>query len=226
MFRNWGFLMSEMIGLLILAALLGLLVGWWIWARGRDGATAPVVSSGGADAVAHRQLSDDLTRCRTAQERSAARIAELEAELAARVSTPDSTPSAFAAVPGGDSMAPAATELQGDVAPVDLDGDGEVDGLSDADRPAALAEARGGQPDDLKRIRGIGPKLEQLCHSLGFFHFDQIAGWTDREITWVDANLTGFKGRVSRDNWMEQAKALAAGSETEFSRRVDKGDVY
>ena len=75
-------------------------------------------------------------------------------------------------------------------------------------------------------IKGVGPKLEQLLHELGFYHFDQIAGWSADEIAWVDVNLQGFKGRVSRDNWVEQAKVLAEGGATEFSRRVKKGDVY
>ncbi|MEJ2017275.1 MAG: fused NADH-quinone oxidoreductase subunit E/endonuclease, partial [Maritimibacter sp.] len=43
---------------------------------------------------------------------------------------------------------------------------------------------------------------------------------------WADENLVGFKGRVSRDGWVEQAKILAEGGETEFSKRVKKGDVY
>jgi NADH-quinone oxidoreductase subunit E len=77
-------------------------------------------------------------------------------------------------------------------------------------RPEALAAARDGKPDDLKVIKGIGPKLEDLCHRLGFFHFEQIASWTAAEIAWVDDNLEGFKGRVTRDDWVGQAKALAA----------------
>ncbi|SEK36323.1 Predicted 5' DNA nuclease, flap endonuclease-1-like, helix-3-turn-helix (H3TH) domain [Roseovarius azorensis] len=93
-------------------------------------------------------------------------------------------------------------------------------------RPEGLSAPRDGQADDLKQIKGIGPKLEQLCHGLGFYHFDQIAGWGPQEVAWVDANLKGFKGRVSRDNWVEQARTLAAGGETEFSRRVEGGDVY
>ena len=93
-------------------------------------------------------------------------------------------------------------------------------------RPAALEAAREGGADDLKRIKGIGPKLEQLCNRLGFYHFDQIAAWTADEVAWVDQNLEGFKGRVSRDEWVSQAKLLAEGGETEFSKRVDKGDVY
>ena len=76
-------------------------------------------------------------------------------------------------------------------------------------KPAGLGEARGGQADDLKLIKGVGPKLETLLHSLGFFHFDQIANWTAEEIAWVDENLAGFKGRVTRDDWIVQAKVLA-----------------
>jgi NADH-quinone oxidoreductase subunit E len=72
-----------------------------------------------------------------------------------------------------------------------------------------LGEARGGQADDLKKIKGVGPKLEKLLNSLGFFHFDQIANWTADEIAWVDDNLEGFKGRVTRDEWVAQAKVLA-----------------
>jgi NADH-quinone oxidoreductase subunit E len=93
-------------------------------------------------------------------------------------------------------------------------------------RPAALTSAREGKADDLKAIKGIGPKLEALCHRLGFFHFDQIAAWTAAEIAWVDENLEGFKGRVTRDGWVAQAKVLAAGGETEFSKRVGEGKVY
>ena len=93
-------------------------------------------------------------------------------------------------------------------------------------KPEALSAAREGGADDLKRIRGIGPKLEILCNDLGFYHFDQIAGWSADEVAWVDSNLKGFKGRVTRDNWVEQAKLLASGGETEFSKRVDGGDVY
>jgi NADH-quinone oxidoreductase subunit E len=81
-------------------------------------------------------------------------------------------------------------------------------------KPAGLAAARGGKPDDLKIIKGIGPKLEILCHSLGFYHFDQIANWTAAEIAWVDDNLEGFKGRVTRDAWVAQAKILGQDGKT------------
>ncbi len=96
----------------------------------------------------------------------------------------------------------------------------------DSARPAALDAPRDGKGDDLKKIKGVGPKLEKLLNSMGFYHFDQIAAWSDKEIAWVDENLQGFKGRVTRDNWVEQAKTLAAGGATEFSKKVDKGGVY
>jgi NADH-quinone oxidoreductase subunit E len=89
-------------------------------------------------------------------------------------------------------------------------------------KPAALSAPRGGKADDLKLIVGIGPKLEALCHSLGFYHFDQIAGWTEGEIAWVDDNLEGFKGRVTRDKWVAQAKILAAGGTVEEAERAAK----
>lgn len=92
--------------------------------------------------------------------------------------------------------------------------------------PGALQAPRGEAADDLKKIKGVGPKLEQMLHGMGIYHFDQIAAWTSAELAWVDENLTGFKGRASRDDWQAQAKLLAEGGETEFSARVGKGDVY
>lgn len=92
-------------------------------------------------------------------------------------------------------------------------------------RPRTLSQPRDGQPDDLKQIKGVGPKLEALCHDMGVYHFDQIAHWTEAEVAWVDENLVGFAGRVSRDDWVSQAKILAAGGETEFSRRTAEDDM-
>lgn len=92
------------------------------------------------------------------------------------------------------------------------------------EKPATLTQARDGQPDDLKLIKGVGPKLEQMLHRLGFFHFDQVASWTGAEVAWVDQNLEGFKGRVSRDDWVAQAKMLAAGELTEFAAKKKGAD--
>lgn len=64
------------------------------------------------------------------------------------------------------------------------------------------------RPDDLKAISGIGPKLEQVLNGLGIWTYDQIAGWRVEEIAWIEDYL-GFKNRVVRDRWLEQAAALA-----------------
>ena len=93
-------------------------------------------------------------------------------------------------------------------------------------KPEGLSAPRDGKPDDLKQIKGVGPKLETMLNEMGFYHFDQIAGWGPAEVAWVDENLQGFKGRVTRDDWVAQAKTLASGGETAFSKRVEDGDVY
>lgn len=92
--------------------------------------------------------------------------------------------------------------------------------------PELLTKPRGGKPDDLKLIKGVGPKLEKLLNDVGVWHFDQIASWKAKDIAIVDDKLAGFKGRISRDGWVKQAKVLAKGGTTEFSERVAKGGVY
>ena len=68
--------------------------------------------------------------------------------------------------------------------------------------------------------------MEAMLHDMGFYHFDQVASWGADEVAWVDQNLKGFKGRATRDEWVAQAKTLAAGGTTEFSSKVKKGGVY
>ena len=66
-----------------------------------------------------------------------------------------------------------------------------------------------GDADDLTRIKGIGPKLSARLNDLGIYHFKQIAAWTASEAEWVDECLA-FKGRVAREKWIKQARALTA----------------
>ncbi|WP_147106070.1 NADH-quinone oxidoreductase subunit E [Tateyamaria sp. syn59] len=93
-------------------------------------------------------------------------------------------------------------------------------------KPALLSEARDGGADDLKLIKGVGPGLEKELNAAGVYHFDQIASWTEDEVAWADQNLVRFKGRVSRDNWVTQAKDLSEGKQTEFSQRAKKDGIY
>lgn len=85
-------------------------------------------------------------------------------------------------------------------------------------RPGSLPSPRGGIGDDLRQIKGIGPKIEVFLHELGVFHYDQIAAWTGANAEWVDLKL-GFKGRIARERWIVQAEALAK-SAGEASKRV------
>ena len=75
--------------------------------------------------------------------------------------------------------------------------------------PTLLLAPRDGKADDLKLIVGVGPVLERLLNEVGVWHFDQIAGWKARDIAFVDAKLKTFKGRITRDEWVKQARALA-----------------
>lgn len=76
--------------------------------------------------------------------------------------------------------------------------------------------------DDLKRIKGVGPKLEKLLNSLGVTSYAQIAAWDDAEIDRVDVQLGAFEGRIRRDDWPAQARLLAAGDMSGFESRFGK----
>ncbi len=91
-------------------------------------------------------------------------------------------------------------------------------------RPAALDAPHGGRPDDLRKIKGIGPKLEGVLNSQGIFHYRQIAGWTPEQVAYMDANLEGFRGRASRDDWVGQASRLAEENVTGAPDPASKGD--
>ncbi len=86
--------------------------------------------------------------------------------------------------------------------------------------PELLLAPRGGVSDDLKLIVGVGPALEKLLNSVGVWHFDQIASWKAKDIAFVDGKMANFKGRVTRDEWVKQARALAAGAKPDAGSTV------
>lgn len=208
---GYSFIASLVIGI-IAAVLIGFLLIWLLC-----GSTVP------AEPPAARAAPPATGPTGTPLPDAAAAAPVAATPAAKAEPAPEPTPAPAAAAKPDPAPAPAAKPAADDK---DYDGDGVVEGTGEGTRPAALDGPRGGAADDLKKIKGVGPKLEQLLFSLGFYHFDQIAGWSGDEVAWVDANLKGFKGRVSRDNWVEQARLLAEGGETEFSKKVDKGGVY
>jgi len=73
--------------------------------------------------------------------------------------------------------------------------------------------------DDLSRIKGVGPKLVTMLGELGVTSFAQIAAWTDSDIEKIDAGLGRFKGRITRDQWVEQAKLLKTGDKSAYQAK-------
>lgn len=192
-----------------------------------DGEAARAKAAADAEAARAKAAADAQAK---ADADAAAAKANADAEAARKQADADAAAAkaradadAARAEADAKAKADAQASASGDV---DYDGDGVIEGTNEGTRPAALDGPRGGKADDLKQIKGVGPKMEKMCNSLGFYHFDQIANWSKDEVAWVDANLEGFKGRVTRDTWVEQAGVLAAGGETAFSKKVEDGGVY
>jgi predicted flap endonuclease-1-like 5' DNA nuclease len=113
-----------------------------------------------------------------------------------------------------------ATEQPLAATPPPVEGEADIPGQ----RPAGLVAARDGKADDLKLIKGIGRQNEGRLHGLGIWHFEQVAAWTPENVEWVGSYLA-FPGRIEREAWIDQARALAAGTETEFAARAKAGLV-
>lgn len=225
---GWLFMQGMFMGvlcILILGALLTLMI-----CRGSTGpvqaGTAGVHGSASGGAASAAPAAAPVPAADTsAADAAAAAAAKAEADAAAAAAKARADAEAAAARAKSEAdaaaaqAASAASAAAATAAPA-------AEETGEGTRPEALDGPRGGTADDLKRIKGVGPAMEKLCNSLGFYHFDQIAAWTPDEVRWVDQNLEGFKGRVTRDTWVDQARLLAAGGETEFSKKVDDGDVY
>lgn len=85
--------------------------------------------------------------------------------------------------------------------------------------PPPMAAANG---DDLSRIKGLGPKLQALLPTLGITTFAQIAALTEADLAALDSKLGPFAGRPAKDNWVEQAKFLAAGDVSGFESQFGR----
>lgn len=154
-------LFGEIWAWIVAGFLLGLLIGWWIWAK-----TTP---SAIVDSSTVARLRAELDSC-------AGALAHTESDLAASVALRRALEARLAA---------AGTPVI-----------------------SLFLDAPEGEPDDLTVISGIGQRLAILLADLGIFHIRQIAAWTPDDIAEVDARLGAFKGRITRDLWVEQANAL------------------
>jgi len=150
------------------------------------------------------------------EQKSSEQIESLRAQLAEAVRLRAKAEGELAQARGRSGEMPrmAAAAGEGAVAP---------ESVMEGERPPGLAAPRDGKADDLRRIKGIGPKNEGVLNSLGLYHYEQIAALTPSNIAWLDAYLK-FPGRIARDDWVGQAKALL-GAERQPSDKVHPQDA-
>jgi predicted flap endonuclease-1-like 5' DNA nuclease len=171
----------------LLPLLIGLLTGWWVWARSnRDAGLAYSTPETAANPIATARAA--------APDTVPVRVPEPTAPVAAFEVPKVETPASNTAGLGLAGVAGAAA-------------------LTAIGIPAAVGAA-----DDLLKIKGIGPKLNGVLNGLGITRFDQIANWTAGDVDKVDDHLGEFKDRIGREEWIPQAKLLAAGNHSEWER--------
>ena len=143
----------------------------------------------------------------------------------ARAETPDVlTPGAAPAerntllVEAPPAVAPPAGDIIGGIGEVVSAAAAEE--VAQAERPIVAPAA--GEPDDLTRIKGVGPKLQTMLRDLGVTRYAQIAAWSPADIAAIDPHLGAFQGRIVRDGWTEQARYLAAGDIAGFEAKFGK----
>jgi len=143
-------------------------------------------------------LETALAECTAARDALAAENAELRAALG-RAGAEPAEPTGPAAPPG-----PVAEEVlrfeEAAVPPAPQ---------SEPEAPAGLFGERPAEVDNLQRIKGIGPKMERILNENGIYRFRQLAGFGEADLAWLDAAIGAFPGRVRRDGWVAQARALA-----------------
>lgn len=218
-----GYLFLELLLFLLVAFLVGLVIGYWIWAgKGnktlhleQDLATAQKALEDCQSARQRLEREDSATRGKLTE--ALARIASLEEAVAkAKQEAADASVAAAVAqeepAPPPPPPAPAPSGVMSGIAQADDEAKAKLATSPFLDKPV-------GEPDNLKLIKGVGPKLNTLLNSLGVFHFFQIAGWSDADVAKVDEELSTFKGRITRDAWIDQATLLAAGDEAAFVER-------
>lgn len=196
---------------LLIPLLLGLLTGWWIWANrpklGLVGGGIDTVGTGFGSAIAGAGAV--VGGAGAALAKGASSVADAGSTVVG----------AGAAAAGGavDVAKTAGSSATGAAAGV-FGAVGAAAGLTAIGIPAAVGAA-----DDLLMIKGVGPKLNGLLNKLGITRFDQIAAWSRDDVAKVDGHMENFSGRIDREEWIPQAKLLAAGNMTEFNRLYGDG---
>jgi predicted flap endonuclease-1-like 5' DNA nuclease len=225
----------------VLAFLVGVLVGWFLWGRlrGELDSLRGDVDRTRSERDRLRADSDRLTgeldacgktradlerRLREAQAAPAAGAGAAKPAgqaSAALMSTPATAKSAATkpapAKPAAAKAVPAKPAAKPAAAKASAPAKSATSKPAAA-KKAAPAKPASGKPDNLRRLIGIGPVNEKLLKAQGVTSFAQIAGWTAADIKRIE-DVMNFDGRIARERWIEQAKLLAAGNEKEFAKQ-------
>jgi predicted flap endonuclease-1-like 5' DNA nuclease len=223
---NIGGFVSLVIGVIV--AIITWIVLWLGW--GEDDADQSTSASGATDTAALGSGATGMNKPTSSAAPAAALAAVPVASTGASDAPAAAPPVAKAAKPAGTAAPsapakpvanPTATKAAPGTPKAEKAPEAKATPVAADGKPATLTAARESGADDLKLLKGVGPALEKTLNELGFYHFDQVAAWRKAEVEWVDSRLK-FKGRIKRDEWIKQAKTLAKGGETEFSKRSKK----
>jgi len=209
----WGLVYAALLGT-VAAILLMVLAEWEVSPAAFVGTLLAAVV-GGLIAWVSRPLPSFTVSNREARTRAPHAAALNAAAAGAHGRDGGMTGAASAGVTTHDPVAMAAPLMAGDLSAATTYAPAVAES-----RPVALSGPRNGMGDNLQEIEGIGPTMEKLCHELGVYHFDQIAGWGGGEVAWMDSNMQGFRGRVTRDRWVAQARLIVTEGLPAFRDRV------
>ncbi len=198
---------SQMLMWVIPAFLAGLVLGWVVAGSARRTLGAMREQLESAEAARHAAEA-----ARLKAERDAASARDQLAPLADEV---DRLRRATAA--RKSSAAPVETAAQAEGAAT-----GQAAAFAPGEKLPLFMDAPRGKADDFGVLKGVGPKLQAKFNEIGIFHLHQIANWTTDDIALVDAKLDAFKGRIVRDQLVDQARLLVAGRITEYEARFGK----
>ena len=150
----------------------------------------------------------------------------VEAEAPVAAPAPAPAPAPVAPPQAASAPAPAAAPVAAPAAePTPAPTPAPVAEAAPAPAPAptpAPAPVATGPADTLTRLKGLGPKAEAALNALGITRFEQIASWSEIDVARVDQQMGAFKGRITRDRWVEQARYLAAGDTAGFEATFGK----
>lgn len=186
--------------LILLAVLVGFVIAWFLLSGSRKTKVTRDDAPEETPGARRNQALIDAPPAAAKEPAAAPAPEPVPAPAPAPVPTPRAEPAAAAASIGGA---------------------GAAVGTAVAEETEA-AQQRPEGADDLTRLKGVGPKLAAQLQDLGVTSFAQIAAWDEADIDRIDDQLGRFKGRIRRDNWIEQAKLLNSGDTAAYEARFGK----